>query len=75
MRIVFGLLLAFSVGFACRAFVIPSPAPPLIMGALLVMAMTVGYLLVDRVMARPTTHSQNCGGSGGKSSADKENQP
>ena len=30
-----GILLAFALGFGCRAFGIPSPAPPLILGALL----------------------------------------
>lgn len=59
VKTIIGLLVAFSVGFACRAFGIPSPAPPLIMGALLVMAMTIGYLLVDRVMRRPSQHAEN----------------
>lgn len=62
-KTIIGLLVAFSVGFACRAFGIPSPAPPLIMGALLVMAMTVGYLLVDRVMRRPSQHAEDHDGS------------
>src|SRR5258708_29982199 len=57
-----GLALAFAIGFACRAFGIPSPAPPVIVGALLVVAMTTGYLLVDRFMARPAVHAVDCGG-------------
>ena len=44
MKSAIGLVLAFAVGFACRAFGIPSPAPPVILGALLVMAMTVFIL-------------------------------
>jgi len=48
MKAVIGLVLAFAVGFACRAFGIPSPAPPMVLGALLVMAMTVAYIAVDR---------------------------
>ena len=60
-----GLVLAFAIGFACRAFGIPSPAPPVILGALLVVAMTVGYLLVDRIMNRPAVHSVDCGGPSG----------
>ena len=51
IKSVLGLALAFGIGFACRAFDIPSPAPPIFVGALLVVAMTVGYLLVDRIMA------------------------
>src|SRR6266700_3118992 len=60
-----GLALAFAIGFACRAFGIPSPAPPVIVGALLVVAMTTGYLLVDRFMARPAVHAANCDGPSG----------
>jgi XapX domain-containing protein len=50
-----GIVLAFALGFACRAFGIPSPAPPLILGALLVMTMTIGYILVDLWMASPSS--------------------
>jgi XapX domain-containing protein len=60
-----GLVLAFAIGFGCRAFGIPSPAPPVIVGALLVVAMTTGYLLVDRFMNRPAVHSVDCGGPSG----------
>ncbi len=54
MKSLIGLVLAFALGFACRAFGIPSPAPPLILGALLVMAMTIGYIAVDQWVASPT---------------------
>ena len=49
MKSMIGVVLAFALGFACRAFGIPSPAPPLILGALLVMTMTIGYIAVDIV--------------------------
>jgi XapX domain-containing protein len=62
---ILGLALAFAIGFACRAFEIPSPAPPILVGALLVVAMTVGYLLVDRVMAQSARHAIDCGGPSG----------
>ena len=52
MKSMIGIVLAFALGFSCRAFGIPSPAPPLILGALLVMTMTIGYIAVDRWMAR-----------------------
>ena len=48
MRVAVGLLLAFGVGFACRALGIPSPAPPLMIGALLALSMTAGYRAADR---------------------------
>jgi XapX domain-containing protein len=65
MRSLLGLALAFAIGFACRAFAIPSPAPPAIVGALLVVAMTTGYLIVDHLMTRPARHAVNCGGPSG----------
>jgi len=65
IKSVIGLALAFAIGFACRAFNIPSPAPPIIVGALLVVAMTVGYLLVDRIMTQPARHAIDCGGPSG----------
>jgi XapX domain-containing protein len=60
-----GLVLAFAIGFACRAFGIPSPAPPVLVGALLVVAMTIGYLVVDGLMTRQALHAINCGGPSG----------
>ena len=65
MKPVIGIVLAFALGFACRAFGIPSPAPPLILGALLVMTMTIGYIAVDHWMALPAEHARNCGGPSG----------
>jgi len=65
MKATIGLVLAFLVGFGCRTFGIPSPAPPMILGALLVVAMTIGYIAVDRVMTRPAEHARNCGGPRG----------
>ncbi len=62
---IIGLALAFAFGFVCRVFNIPSPAPPVILGALLVMAMTVGYLAVDRLMTSPAVHAKDCGGPSG----------
>jgi XapX domain-containing protein len=65
MKSLLGLALAFAIGLACRAFDIPSPAPPIIVGALLVVAMTIGYQLVDRALTRPARHAIDCGGPSG----------
>ena len=65
MKSVIGLVLAFALGFACRAFGIPSPAPPVILGALLVVAMTSGYIVVDRWAAAPAQHAPDCAGPSG----------
>lgn len=49
MAIAFGAALGFGIGFACRWFDIPSPAPPTLAGAALVVAMTLGYLTAGYV--------------------------
>jgi XapX domain-containing protein len=45
-----GLLMAFAIGALCRWFDIPSPAPPKLVGAMLVVAMTVGFLLTEHIV-------------------------
>jgi XapX domain-containing protein len=42
-----GLALGFVIGASCRWFDIPAPSPPKLTGALLVFAMTLGYVAVD----------------------------
>jgi XapX domain-containing protein len=69
MKSAIGLILAFGLGLSCRAFGIPSPAPPVILGALLVMAMTVGYMIVDRRILVPAHHARDCGGPSGLSAS------
>ncbi|WP_224245618.1 DUF1427 family protein [Hyalangium gracile] len=62
-----GLLLGLTIGFGCRWLAIPVPAPPMLVGASLVVAMTTGYLLADRFMAtHPARHHQDCGGPSGE---------
>lgn len=46
-KTVIGLMLGFFIGAACRRFDVPVPAPPRLIGALLVVAMTLGFLVVD----------------------------
>jgi XapX domain-containing protein len=47
-----GLLLGLAIGAGCRWFDIPAPSPPKIVGALLVVFMTLGYLATDYVMPK-----------------------
>lgn len=67
MKAIFGLLLALAIGVICRLSGIPTPAPPAIVGALLVLSMTVGYLLMDR-FAWPRANQSRllCGGPTGE---------
>lgn len=57
MKTVLSLLLAFAIGAACRSFEIPVPAPPRITGALLILAITLGYLAADRMLPAPNEGS------------------
>ena len=66
IKIVIGLLLGFAIGFVCAIAGIPSPAPPVLIGALVVVAMTVGWTATDYFFAhRPNKHVENCGGPTG----------
>jgi XapX domain-containing protein len=49
MKSAIGLTLGFTLGFACRFFDIPVPSPPKLLGAFLVVAVTVGYMAADRL--------------------------
>jgi XapX domain-containing protein len=63
LKIFAGLLLSFAVGYACRRFGIPAASPPVLSGALLVFAMSSGYWLVDRYVARrEARNKRHCGG-------------
>lgn len=42
-----GLLLGLAIGAACRWLDLPLPAPPRLVGALLVVTMTLGFLAAD----------------------------
>ncbi|MCC3306207.1 DUF1427 family protein [Sneathiella sp. HT1-7] len=42
-----GIAMGFLIGAGCRWFDIPLPAPPKLVGALLVVAMTAGFLGTD----------------------------
>lgn len=52
MKTAIAFVLALLIGAGCRWFAIPVPSPPKLIGALLVLTMTVGYLATDRAIAR-----------------------
>ena len=69
-KTVIGLALGFLIGLGCSLLAIPVPAPPVLVGALLVVAMTSGYILTDKYLAtnRPQEQKSNCGGPSGETS-------
>jgi XapX domain-containing protein len=72
IKVIFGCLLALTIGVLCRLTGIPLPAPVALLGGMLVMAMTVGYELVDRYVARSESRTRHLsGGPSGKTQGDK----
>lgn len=72
MNVVIGLFVAFCIGAGCRYFDIPVPSPPVLPGALLVVAMTLGYTSSDRLLSgtsRASTTKHLCGGPTGQSAS------
>jgi XapX domain-containing protein len=68
MKVTLGLLLALAIGIACRLAGIPLPAPPVLIGALLVLAMTLGYEVTDQLATHREAKSKPlCGGPSGQS--------
>jgi XapX domain-containing protein len=53
MKLILGFALAFAIGAVCRLAKIPSPAPNALLGSLLVVAMSVGYIAAGRALGRP----------------------
>jgi XapX domain-containing protein len=58
IKAVIGLLLGLLIGVACRWFDVPVPSPPKLIGALLVVAMTVGYIATDKLLAAKSNESR-----------------
>jgi XapX domain-containing protein len=68
MKLLIGAVVSFVVGLSCRYFDIPVPSPPVIPGALLVLAMTIGYSSTDAFLNRKgnlATTAHLCGGPTG----------
>jgi XapX domain-containing protein len=71
LKMVVGSVLGLFIGASCRWFDIPVPSPPKLAGALLVVAMTVGYMVTDRLIATkfstkdPASTQEMCGGPTG----------
>ncbi len=68
VKIAIGFVFSFIIGAGCRYFDIPAASPPVIPGALIVLAMTLGYTSMDRVLIRKdraATTKHLCGGPTG----------
>lgn len=45
-----GLVVGLLIGAGCRYFDIPSPAPPRLIGAFLLAAMTLGFVVAGNIL-------------------------
>jgi XapX domain-containing protein len=52
IKIMISFVIGIAIGSGCRFFDIPVPAPPKLLGALLIVSITVGYLAADRLVTR-----------------------
>ncbi|HTO59568.1 MAG TPA: DUF1427 family protein [Pseudomonadales bacterium] len=72
MRVAVGFVLAFAIGVLCRVAHVPLPAPPVLIGALLVVAMSAGYAVTDRYATRRANANRDlCGGPSGAASSER----
>ena len=75
-KLLLGLGVGLAVGGVCRLVSIPLPSPPSLIGALLVLAMTLGYLATDKLYrCRANTTKHLCGGPSGRAKADPASPP
>ena len=52
---IIGLTVGLFIGADCRFFDIPSPAPPRLIGACLLVAMTLGFVVADHLVSQGHT--------------------
>jgi XapX domain-containing protein len=63
MKVILGLVLALAIGVVCRIAGVPLPAPPVLVGAMVVLSMTVGYITADKYLCKSeATQTENCAG-------------
>ncbi len=62
VRIALGLVLGLLIGAGCRWFDVPVPSPPKLVGALLVVAMPVGYMATDKLISFQVFFARTCHG-------------
>jgi XapX domain-containing protein len=75
IKIIAGMILGLLIGVGCRWFDIPLPGPPKLVGALLIVSITVGYMATDKLIASrfsakgPALTQDMCGGPTGEVSS------
>jgi XapX domain-containing protein len=71
VKIIAGMILGLVIGAGCRWFDIPLPGPPKLVGVLLILSITLGYMATDKFIATsfsakgPALTKDMCGGPTG----------
>ena len=52
IKFLIGIAVALLIGAGCRYFNLPVPAPPSLLGVLLIAAISLGYILTDRILPK-----------------------
>jgi len=55
---IIGLFLGLVIGAGCRFFDIPSPAPPRLIGAGMLLAMTLGFVAAEHTLPRELARNE-----------------
>jgi XapX domain-containing protein len=61
MKIAISFVIGLSIGVLCRWFDVPVPAPPKLVGALLVLSITIGYIGTDMIIERRESRMEQYG--------------
>lgn len=64
LKVIIAAALAFGIGFGCRWFKVPVPAPPTLTGVLLVVAITLGYISAAALKGEAVVPQAPAAGSG-----------
>lgn len=55
IKYLISVVIAFLLGAVCNLWGLPVPAPPMLLGALMISAMTLGYMATDRYLLKKET--------------------
>ena len=56
LKYLISLVIAFLLGLVCKLWGLPVPAPPMLLGALMISAMTLGFMATDKYLSKKGGH-------------------
>ncbi|MAZ47970.1 MAG: XapX domain-containing protein [Halobacteriovoraceae bacterium] len=52
LKYLISVIIAFVLGAVCNLWGLPVPAPPMLLGALMIITMTLSYMATDRYLSK-----------------------